>query len=317
MKSNKCPVCSNLDIFFSHFGKDFLYQLSNKQLKLFKCNQCHAIFINPVPTETEVKKFYPKTYYSYQKKQKKGFFDKVKSLIIKFNLEKTKINLFEKILIIIFKPKFGGLPLYKKQNARFLDIGCGTGENLSILNQYDWKSFGIELDKEAVAIARKNNLNVKQSSLEKISFKEKFDCIRIWHVFEHLKNPNTSLKKIKSLLKKDGEILMAVPNSKSLAYKLFRQYWYNLDCPRHLINYCPETIAFLCKKHGLKITEIKFATVGFLLGGISNYLRSLNIQNNLINKLLLVLIFSPLDYLADMLKLGDVIFLKIRHSNQV
>ena len=66
-----------------------------------------------------------------------------------------------------------------------------------------------------------------------------FDVIRLSHVIEHLPNPKATFREIHRILKPDGIIYLTVPNTRSLVFWLFRENWYALDAPRHVISYSP------------------------------------------------------------------------------
>lgn len=291
--------------------------MTNDQFSVKRCCDCNALFLVPFPSRKEIKRFYPQNYYSYDVNEPKGFFEKLKEKIIKSKMGgKSNLNFFDKFLLLVFQSKFSGLPLYKLENGKFLDIGCGNGKNLKLMAEYGWDTYGIELDGNAVANAKSQGLKVEQSSLEDADFHAiKFDSIRIWHVFEHLTEPQNAIKKLKELLSDNGEILMAVPNTRSIARKIFNKYWYGLDVPRHVIGYSPKTLKYLVHLHGLRITEIKYASCGSFLGSISNFLRQkFSYKGNLINNIFFVFMLSPIDFISDLFKVGDTIFLKIKKS---
>lgn len=313
MTNIHCPVCNSKKNVFLFTAYDILYKMVNDKFTIYKCEDCSAVFISPFPTQEETERYYPKNYYSYDVAEGGGFFERLKKSIIKSKVGDSKdLSITEKMLVAIFQSRFSGVPLYRKEQGKFLDIGCGSGKNLEMVSQYGWDAYGIELDKAAVEHAKKEGLKVQQSSLESMQFNGiQFDCIRIWHVFEHLTNPHEALRKITGVLSSDGEILMAVPNAQSFARIVFGRYWYGLDVPRHVINYSPKTLRLLAKEHDLKITEITYASCGSLVASVSNFLRrEFGFQGNLINNVFLVFLFSPLDYLSDLLRMGDTIFFK-------
>lgn len=312
-----CPVCQSDKKRFLFTAYDILYRIVDDTFSLYNCQNCSAIFISPFPTQQETEKFYPKNYYSYNVDEAEGFFDRLKGNIIKSKMgDREGMGVFDKLLAAIFQKKFSGLPLYKKENGKFLDIGCGNGKNLRLLKKYGWDTYGIELDEKAVESAKKQGLKVEQSSLEAADFKgQKFDCIRIWHVFEHLTSPVSSIQKMKDLLLDDGVILMALPNTQSWARFIFGRYWYNLDVPRHVINYSPKTLGFLLKSFGMEIVEIQYTSCGAFVGSISNYLRhKFGYKGNLINNIFLVFLFYPIDFLSDVFRRSDIIFIKIKKN---
>ena len=97
------------------------------------------------------------------------------------------------------------LSLYKK-NGRLIDIGCSNGDFLKILHKkYD--SFGIDIDSEAIDIAKKNksiSKNVFNFRLTDIKNKlGKFDIAVLRGVIEHVKNPIEYFAQISKLLRKN------------------------------------------------------------------------------------------------------------------
>lgn len=314
-----CPVCQSKKNSFLFNAYDILYKMVEGKFTMFKCQNCSAIFISPLPNQQEAEKFYPKSYYSYDINESGGFFENLRKKIVKSKMGGGKeFSMVDKLIVAVFQNKFSGIPLYKKENGKFLDIGCGNGKNLKLLQSYGWDVYGIELDENAVKYAKSQGLKVEENSLEDAQFRDiKFDSIRIWHVFEHLTDPVSALKKIRDFLTDDGEIMMALPNAKSWTMSVFGRYWYGLDVPRHVISYSPKTLHILTSKNGLRITEIKYASCGSFLGSISNFFRhKCGYQGNLINNIFLILLFSPFDFLSDVFERGDTIFLKIRKNGQ-
>lgn len=313
----KCPVCQSKKNSFIFFAYDILYKMVNDKFSIRHCHHCKALFISPFPSQKETEKYYPSSYYSYDVNESVGFFENLKKKIIKSKMENDfPLTLIEKVLVFIFQGKFSGIPLYRRESGKFLDIGCGNGKNLKVLKKYGWDAYGIELDKRAVEYARRQGLQVENSSIEEADFYgTKFDCIRIWHVFEHLTDPQTAIQKIRELLSDDGEILMAVPNAQSVACAIFGKYWYGLDVPRHVVSYSPRTLRYLAEKNGLEITEIRYASCGSFVGSISNFFRrKAGYTGNLINNMALILLFSPFDFMSDLFHRGDTIFIKMKRN---
>ena len=319
-KMSCCPVCKSSKISFRFAGQDFLYKTTKKKFNLFICQICGAVFLNPQPGERELANFYPKNYYSYASYNKNSFLTRLREALIDISFGNSqKYGVFLKTVALILKPKFKNiLPLYYKKNGKFLDVGCGNGENLAILKKHGWQTYGIEIDKQAVKQAQKRGLNVRYTSLEKAEFgKLKFDCIRMWHVLEHLPNPHLALRKLRHLLKNGGIIYLAIPNTNSLMAKIFGRYWNGYEIPRHLINYSIQNLKLLLKEHKFEVVYLKYASTAGLIGSLSDYL---NIKFNkkfiFSNNLFLVVLIYPLDFLTDLLKTGDTIYLKIKKAQE-
>ncbi len=107
-----------------------------------------------------------------------------------------------------------------QDNSDVLDIGCATGLIGQSLKKYkNCNIDGIEYDKKAYEIAKNRNIyrNIHNMSIldrEKVkeNIKNKYDYIILADVLEHLVEPWEALYNIYDLLKKDGKIIISLPN---------------------------------------------------------------------------------------------------------
>jgi len=109
---------------------------------------------------------------------------------------------------------------------RLLDVGTGIGTFLALARE-DFDVCGVEPSLAGVRKARElYGLEIIHGSLEDADYPEKsFDAITLWHVFEHLPYPGDTLGLCRRLLKRDGKLFIAVPNS-SLCRVIFNPaYW--------------------------------------------------------------------------------------------
>lgn len=90
-----------------------------------------------------------------------------------------------------------------------LDIGCGTGEFLSVCKEKGWKTKGIEPNDNARAQGIKNySLDIEgEEALKDLG--SQFSVISMWHVLEHVHQLNDRVKQIYSLLQ-SGERLLSL-----------------------------------------------------------------------------------------------------------
>jgi predicted SAM-dependent methyltransferase len=79
------------------------------------------------------------------------------------------------------------------------------------------------------------------------------DCITMWHVLEHVPNLSEYLVRLKSLLKKDGVLIVAVPNFKSYDASHYKNFWAAYDVPRHLSHFSKNAISRLFLKVNMKV----------------------------------------------------------------
>lgn len=100
-----------------------------------------------------------------------------------------------------------------------LEVGCGSGVTGSyIKNKYHVKNYvGVELNSNAYEVANQNldkcyNGDIKYL-LENELKGQKFDAVLFFDVLEHLYDPWDIINKATSILKKDGIIILSVPNA--------------------------------------------------------------------------------------------------------
>ena len=96
--------------------------------------------------------------------------------------------------------------------ARILEIGCGTGHNLSMLSGFGHVD-GLELDDEAAALSEKRlGRTVLRSPLpELVGVRKKYDLIGAFDVIEHIDDDHAALAAIATKLKPGGIFIMTVP----------------------------------------------------------------------------------------------------------
>ena len=79
----------------------------------------------------------------------------------------------------------------------------------------------------------------------------------LWHVLEHIPNLQETLGNFKCWLKKEGELIIAVPNHKSWDAKYYQENWAAYDVPRHLYHFDKNSMSTLLDQHDFEITKIK------------------------------------------------------------
>jgi SAM-dependent methyltransferase len=97
-------------------------------------------------------------------------------------------------------------------DARILEIGCGTGHNLSMLGGFGHID-GLELDDEAAALSEKRlGRKVMRSPLPALAeVPGDYDLIGAFDVIEHIDDDTAALAAIATKLKPGGKFIMTVP----------------------------------------------------------------------------------------------------------
>jgi len=110
-----------------------------------------------------------------------------------------------------------------------------------------------------------------------------FDVITMWHVLEHIPNLMDYLDSLKRLLKKDGCLIIAVPNYQSYDADYYKEFWAAYDVPRHLWHFSQKSIQHILASKNFKVHKtlpLIFDSFYVSLlsekykGGSSNFLRA-------------------------------------------
>jgi len=229
------------------------YTVSNKTFTLLKDRVSDILITNPQPKIEDLYKYYESDEYISHTDSNKTLFDKIYQIAKNYAI-KRKVKLVSE---------------FKIQNSKFkiLDIGCGTGDFLNACKKNEYIVKGVEPNKKARVLA-KSKLGILSSKsdnfyedlpkvYEKINEVDiKFDVITMWHVLEHVQNLEDYIKKLKTILKPNGTLIIAVPNYKSYDAKYYKEFWAAYDVPRHLWHFSKKSIKILFKKENMIVEKI-------------------------------------------------------------
>jgi 2-polyprenyl-3-methyl-5-hydroxy-6-metoxy-1,4-benzoquinol methylase len=170
------------------------------------------------------------------------------------------------------------MELKAQPGKRLLDIGCGRGDKLELLQSLGWQAEGIELDPKAVRQARARGLQVRQGTLADQQYPNgSFHAITMTHVIEHISEPRSLLRECYRILKPGGRLFMVTPNLGSRLHRIFCQDWRGLEPPRHFWLFSSSCLRTLVQDTGFSIDSLTTRACGaqFI------YLQSWRLANHL------------------------------------
>lgn len=216
------------------------YSVSGEKFELRYNESLDMLETYPQPSLQNLPSYYESEDYISHTDAKRNLFESVYHLVRSYSL-KQKLKLINKQSV---------------SGKTLLDVGCGTGDFLQTALKNNWNVFGVEPNPQARNIANKKTNNVVYDA-DKISEfkKESFDVITLWHVLEHLPNLEEQLALYKSLLKKEGTLIIAVPNFKSFDATYYKEFWAAYDAPRHLWHFSRTAISKLVSKNNMKVVK--------------------------------------------------------------
>lgn len=306
MENISCDLCDSNNSTLLYIGKDRMFKKKGL-FNIAKCNNCGLIYINPRPTEEKIMEFYPNEYAPYNIKKNRII------KLVKERLIKNDIKQLKKII---------------KRSGRILEIGCATGEYLlAIKNTGRWEVHGVEISSYASKYAReKFDLNVITGTVFDATFpNEYFDAVIMNHVLEHVPNPSETITEINRILRKSGKFIFVIPNIDSYEAKIFEEYWYGLDVPRHLYNFSPKTLREILQKCNFEIQNIYHISIpNQWIGSLKYFFVEKRAPSTIIkffniNNVFLLLVFTPISFLLSILgKSGRIkIMAKKRGENTI
>ncbi|MGQ0738799.1 MAG: class I SAM-dependent methyltransferase [Bacteroidota bacterium] len=215
------------------------YTVSGETFQIWECSGCLLRFTQDIPGASAILPYYKSENYISHTNTSKGFINRMYQSVRKKTL-KQKRKLVQQVTAL--------------QKGSLLDIGSGTGAFAHEMKHAGWQVTGLEPDAGARKTA-KDLFDIDLSDTGKFFVlpASAFDAITLWHVLEHVHDLHGYMSKLKSVLKDNGRLFIAVPNYTSQDASIYKEYWAAYDVPRHLYHFSPASMQVLVEKHGMKI----------------------------------------------------------------
>lgn len=238
-ESPNCAVCET-DKYLTALWQGVTTWEHPGKFNFVKCGKCGLVLQSPRATFNEILSYYPSESYWGRDVRKLKKTDDWKE-----ERERAYRHLYKGIFS-------------RKKNGKILDIGSGMGLFLSKFKDKGWEVIGTDISRDIGNYSKKIfNIDVLIGDFVKISLPyQHFDLITMNGVFEHIYSPKETLIKVNKLLKKDGLLVIVVPNIESLGYLIHKNNWYHLQPGRHIYQFSPETLRRILVDCGFKIEEI-------------------------------------------------------------
>lgn len=219
-----CKLCGGTDISVIHKGTR-----DRQDIDVLKCNQCGLVFLSQIATDD--------LFYSDSKMHSGIDFAKWR--------DNTRVDDNRRFF------KYKGLI----KGKAILDFGCGNGGFLELVTRQEAASrvVGIDLDKESVGYIRSRNIECYDNILNVPDVK--FDIVFLFHVIEHLTNPEKVLGTLFEHMADNGVIIIETPNADDALLSIYGcekfadfTYW-----SPHIYLYNENTLSKMLTSAGYKV----------------------------------------------------------------
>ncbi len=218
-----------------HFLDTKDYLVSGESFKLMRDPQSDLLVTTPIPDHLE--SYYQSEDYLSHNDTARGVMAMVYRTVKKINIAR-KIRLLDR---------------YAGEERSLLDFGAGTGDLLYAARQKGFDVAGVEPNAKARTRAMEKGITL----FDELPLGKKYQVITLWHVLEHLPEPEKTLENIRQLLHNSGTLFIAVPNFNSYDARYYGKFWAAYDVPRHLWHFSKKSIHLLMENLGMEIKEIK------------------------------------------------------------
>ncbi len=225
-------------------------------MRVVECAGCGLAFLNPRPKAEYIPRFYEKDYFTGV-----SFEKGLGGLSLKVGLEEEN-NKSQPMphSIILIKRMFGTL-----RNLKILEIGCASGDLLSLIKSEGAYVKGLEISDYAAELARKRGLDVVTGTIESFitKTKEVFDVVIALEVIEHVQRPTEFIYLIEKLVKPGGILLLSTPNY--FCVNCYGRKWFGFNASyEHIYYFSLKVLDKISSKCGLRII---YNETSWFLGG--------------------------------------------------
>ncbi len=236
-----CPACQSSVIAPALEAKDFT--VSGETFSVWHCTNCTLRFTQDAPAADAIGEYYKSNNYISHSDTKKGIINQLYHTV-------RNITLTQKRKLV---QQATGLP-----TGTLLDVGAGTGAFANTMQQAGWQVTALEPDETARANAKKNyGLQLLNPEELFIQPAESADAITLWHVLEHVHELHRYLQAFQKTLKRNGALIIAVPNYTSFDAAYYKEYWAAYDVPRHLYHFSPQSMKQLLQPYQFTVISMK------------------------------------------------------------
>ena len=255
---DKCPLCKSNAIKKRFTCIDKF--ATGEQFDIYECDSCGLAFTQNIPDEKEIDRYYESPTYISHSNTSKGIVNTIYH-IVRRTMLRNKARLVERLTLL--------------KNGKILDYGAGTGHFARTMESRGWDVTAIEKNSKARELAS-SEFGFEMQGIEGLgNIKDReLDVVTMWHVMEHIQDPDKMWSELYRILDDTGIAVIAVPNCISYDAQKYKEYWAAYDVPRHLWHFTSSSIMRWGEKHGFLLEkQLTMPFDGFYISMLSEQYR--------------------------------------------
>ena len=197
-----CPLCNSKQLVNSVVGdcsKHPLFDVAiSPKMQWIDCSECRHQFIDGYFTNDALGIIFSKTHEN----QKVGYQIEGQRIVSAKMVEKV-------------------LP-YKSAGS-WLDVGFGNGSLLFTAQEFGFETIGVDLRKDSVNAMKQLGFEAHCQLVENVEFNNALSVVSMMDVLEHIPYPKDVLIQINSKMEDDGVLLISMPNTENIIWKLMTE----------------------------------------------------------------------------------------------
>jgi Methyltransferase domain len=241
-----------------------------------QCIDCECLQIEKIPDD--ISRFYPDTYDSYRrpnhsatKRRRRG-------------LRRRRILTWPRALLPVHRlmsPADRMFYVYRRMGmtlaSRVLDVGTGWGSHaIELRDAGVSQTIGLDpfidddIDFEGRPLVWKKHLGDVTGL---------YDFITLHHSLEHMPDQIDVLTQARCLLAPKGQVLVRIPTVTSEAFETYREYWVNLDAPRHFFLHSHKSLKLAASRAGLRCVRLWCDSYDMQFMGSEQYFKDIPLMD--------------------------------------
>lgn len=251
-----CPSCGTRHASVALVARDRLFGRPG-EYPLVRCTGCGLLYVSPRPVPEALGAHYPDDYFAYALPTEvpRAFRPLLWWLTRGISLQRLRY----------LERATGRLG----PETSIVDVGCGINSLLYwIRRTRGAEGIGVDFKQEVVDwVQRELGMRVERGTLQDVGFEAgSVDVVTMTEYLEHEPHPRAVIEEARRVLKPGGHLAIEIPDPTGWPARVFGNAWWNLDVPRHLVFFEPDTLGHLLDECGFELVRVERFGLPFYLG---------------------------------------------------